>query len=66
VTLARDPDDAHVFSRKWWASRVTALTGLVTMWITTGSWDTEESVMLLTIVSAAAISWLVPPAGATE
>lgn len=58
--------DDHTFSRKWWASRVTALTGLLTMWVTTGTWDTEESVMLLTIASAAALSWLVPPTGTSE
>ena len=49
-------------SRKWIAARITAITGLVLMLITTGSWDQEESVMALTIVSAALVSWLTPNA----
>jgi hypothetical protein len=47
-------------SNKWWAARITALTGLAIMWVTTGSWDTEETVAAITLVSAGLISWLVP------
>jgi hypothetical protein len=47
-------------SRKWFASRITAITGLVIMWVTTGTWDQEETVMAITVVSAALIAWLTP------
>lgn len=47
-------------SRKWFASRVVALTGLATMWATTGAWDLEETTMAITVVSAAALAWLLP------
>ena len=53
-------------TRKWIAARVTAVTGLLVMWITTGSWDTEESVMAVTVVSAAIIALLVPNAPTTS
>lgn len=47
-------------TRKWWAARVTAVTGLAAMWATTGSWDQEETVAAITLVSAALLSWLTP------
>lgn len=47
-------------SRKWIAARVTAVTGVLTMWATTGTWDTEESVAAITVVSGALLAWLVP------
>jgi hypothetical protein len=47
-------------SRKWFAARVTALAGLATMIATTGGWDSEETVALITIVASAAVSWLTP------
>jgi hypothetical protein len=47
-------------SKKWIASRVTALAGLATMWVTTGSWDQEESVAAIALVTAAIISYLIP------
>lgn len=46
-------------SRKWFTARVTALAGLATMWATTGSWDTEETLMAITVVSAAALAYRV-------
>lgn len=45
-------------TRKWLAARITALTGVLTMWASTGSWDAEETVAALTFVSAAAVAWL--------
>jgi hypothetical protein len=30
------------------------------MWVTTGTWDQEETVMAITVVSAALIAWLTP------
>jgi hypothetical protein len=47
-------------TRKWWATQVTALAALAVMWATTGTWDTEETVGAIGLVSQAAISWLVP------
>lgn len=47
-------------SRKWFASRITAVTGLLTMWATTGTWDTEETIALITLVSAAGLAYYLP------
>ena len=47
-------------SKKWIASRVTALTGLAIMWATTGAWDQEETIAAITLVSAALIAYLLP------
>lgn len=47
-------------SRKWFATQVTAIAALPTMWITTQSWDVEESVALIDLVSQAAVGYLVP------
>lgn len=44
-------------SRKWFTARITAVAGLLTMWATTGSWDTEETIALITVVSAAALAY---------
>lgn len=45
-------------TRKWWATQVTALAAIVTMYFTTGSWDQEESVALVGLVAQAAVGWL--------
>jgi hypothetical protein len=47
-------------SNKWLAARVTGIAGVLTMWATTGSWDTEETVALIALCSEAAISYLTP------
>ncbi len=47
-------------SRKWWAARVTALTTLAITWATSGSWDLEETLFAIGIVSAGFLSWLLP------
>lgn len=47
-------------SRKWVAARITALAGVLIMWVTTGGWDAEESVALITLVSESAVAYLVP------
>lgn len=46
--------------RKWGARTVTGLAGLLIMWSSTGSWDQEESIALITLVSGAIVSLLVP------
>lgn len=47
-------------SRKWWAARVTALTGLATLVATSGGWSQEATIMAVTLVSAAALAWRLP------
>ena len=52
--------------RKWGARTITALSGVAIMYLTTGSWDQEESIALVTAVSAALVSLLVPPSEGTR
>lgn len=47
--------------RKWGVRTITGLAGILVMWATTGSWDTEETVALITWGAAASSSFLVPP-----
>lgn len=49
-------------TRKWWAALVTGLGTIATMALTTGTWDTEESVALVGLVVERLVSWLVPNA----
>ena len=53
-------------SRKWFAARVVAVTALAVMWATTGSWDLEETVAGIGIVSEGLLSWLVPNTAAPD
>lgn len=50
-------------SKKWLAARVTALAGLACMWVQDGSWQDGETIMAITVVSAAALAWLIPNGG---
>jgi hypothetical protein len=45
-------------TRKWFASRVTALAALAVMWATTGAWDQEETIAAIGLVSAAALAYI--------
>lgn len=47
--------------RKWLARTVVGAGAIVTMWVTTGTWDKEESVALIGWMVAAITSVLVPP-----
>jgi hypothetical protein len=47
-------------SRKWFVTQITAVTALVTMLLTTGSWDLEESLGLVGLISQALIAYVVP------
>lgn len=47
-------------SRKWFAARITALTGLATLVATSGAWTQEATIMAITVVSAAALAWALP------
>ena len=47
-------------TRKWIVARITALAAVATMYITTGSWDTEESLALVGLITEALISYLTP------
>lgn len=47
-------------TRKWLVTQITAVAAVLTMWVTTGSWDAEETVALIGLISQAGISYLVP------
>lgn len=47
-------------TRKWAVAQITALAAIATMYLTTGSWDIEESVALVGLLVQAATTWLVP------
>lgn len=47
-------------SRKWIVARITATAALLTMWATTGTWDVEETIALIGLVSEGAISYYTP------
>lgn len=56
----QQPNNNALPTRKWVAARVTALTGLAIMWATTGSWDLEETIAAITLVSESTLSYLTP------
>lgn len=47
-------------TKKWVATQITAVAAVLTMWVTTGSWDQEETVALIGLISQAALAWYVP------
>jgi len=47
-------------TRKWAATQVTALTALALMYVTTGGWDTEETISAIGIASQALLGYLIP------
>lgn len=47
-------------TRKWWVTQVTAVAALAVMYLTTGSWDVEESVAAVGIITQALGAWLMP------
>jgi len=47
-------------TRKWFATQVTALTGLAIMYVTTGGWNAEETIAAITIASQAALGYIYP------
>lgn len=55
-------DNSWAPSRKWIARTIVALGGLAIMALTTGSWDAEESIALVTLIVGAATSYLLPNA----
>lgn len=52
----------HRPTNKWVVAQVTAIGALVTMHLTTGGWDTEESVALVGLLVQALSTYLVPNA----
>lgn len=50
-------------SRKWFAARLTALTGLALLVVQDGGWHAQETTFAITLVSAAGLSWLIPNSG---
>jgi hypothetical protein len=49
-------------SRKWWATQVTALGGLITAWVVADSWNKQLTVATITLVGQAIAGYLVPNA----
>lgn len=47
-------------TNKWKAARIVAVAALLTMWATTGSWDTEETVGLIGLLSEAGVAYYTP------
>ena len=58
VTSVNQPSSQP--TRKWIVTQITAAAALLTMWVTTGSWDVEETVGLIGLLSQAAISYATP------
>jgi phage portal protein BeeE len=58
------PSATWVPSRKWFALQIASAVGLGTMYLTTGSWNSEESIAALTWFGAAASTYLLPNAEA--
>ena len=46
-------------TKKWIVTQVTALAALATMYLTTGTWDQEESVAAVGLVAQAIIGYVV-------
>ena len=51
-------------TRKWWATQVTALSGLVTSWIVVGEWNQQLSIAVVALVGQAVVGYLVPNSAA--
>ena len=47
-------------TRKWLATQVTALAGLVAAWISAGDWNQQLSVAAVALLAQAAVGYLVP------
>lgn len=62
----RTPTRPDAPTRKWVAARIIALSALLTMWATTGSWDTEETVALIGLLTEAAVAYLTPNQPTTD
>src|SRR3712207_4720071 len=59
------PKKSLLPTNKWMAARVTAIAGVIILFITTDKWDDEEWIATVTLVAEALVSYLVPNA-ATE
>lgn len=47
-------------TKKWIVTQITAVAAVATMWVTTGSWDTEETVALIGLLTQASLGYLQP------
>lgn len=47
-------------TKKWIVTQIAAAAAVATMWATTGSWDTEETVALIGLITQAAAAYLTP------
>ncbi len=53
-------------TRKWWATQVTAVTGLLTSWIVVDEWNQQLSIAAVTLVGQALVGYLIPNTAAPE
>jgi hypothetical protein len=51
---------SRVPTRKWAVSTVGAIGTLLIMWVTTGTWDQEESVGAITLAVTAFSTYMIP------
>ena len=49
-------------TNKWLAARVTAIVGVIILYITTDNWDDEEWVAAVTLAGEAIVGYLLPNA----
>ena len=49
-------------TRKWWAATITAFGALATLWIQSGRWTVDVSLMFVALVVQRAVSYLTPNA----
>lgn len=54
------PSKKYWPTRKWGVNIVTLTAGLLTMWATTGTWDVEETVGLISLGATAMTTYLIP------
>lgn len=51
---------SYLPTRKWAVNVGALFTGLFLMWVTTGEWNQEESVSLITLLSTAFATYMIP------
>lgn len=59
MSVVATPRTTSAPTKKWIVTQVTAAAALAVMYLTTGSWDTEESVAAVGLVSQAIIGYVV-------
>ena len=55
-----EPEPTFKPTRKWIAARITGLAAILTMFVLTGTWNAEESVALIGLLTEGFVSWRTP------